>query len=327
MSRSFARNSCIAAIGSVFLLGAAPVMAEATYPTRPVRIIVPNAPGGITDINARFVAEALTQKWGQQVLVENRPGAGSDIGLRAAAASPADGYTLFSTTNSQTAIDPVLYPEKSQQNDAFVPVIQIAENRIAIVAGPSFAGKSFADVIAAAKSNPGKVTYASAGIASVPHLAAEWLAAEAGIKLRHIPFKGGSGAVAAAASGEVLLASVAASSILSFVKSGHVRPLAVTSPTQSAVAAGWPNSAELGYPRVDISVWSGLFARTGTPPSILAKIEADVKEILADPEFRQRLLAAGSEVSDAAGDVFVKKIAVESDAIRKVVTDAKIATK
>lgn len=327
MPLPFARRSCLSAIAGVFLLGAAPAMAEPNYPARPVKIIVPSPAGGITDINARFVAEALTQKWGQQVLVENRPGAGSDIGLRAAAASPADGYTLFSTTNSQTAIDPVLYPEKAQQNDAFVPVIQIAENRIAIVAGPSFAGKSFADVIAAAKADPGKLTYASAGIASVPHLAAEWLASEAGIKLRHIPFKGGSGAVAAAASGEVLLASVAASSILPFVKSGHVRPLAVTSPTPSVVAEGWPNSAELGYPQVNIAVWSGLFARAGTPPSIIAKIETDVKEILANPEFRQRLLTAGSEVSDAAGEVFVKKIADETNAIRKVVTDAKITTK
>ena len=324
MLSSSLRSACLAAFAVVLMFGINPAMSETNYPTRPVKIIVPSPPGGITDINARFVAEALTQKWGQQVLVENRPGAGSDIGLRAAAASPADGYTLFSTTNSQTAIDPVLYPEKSQQNDAFVPVIQIAENRIAFVAGPSFAGKNFADVIAAAKSSPGKLTYARAGIASVPHLAAEWLAFEAGISLRHIPFKGGSGAVAAAASGEVQLASVAASTIIPFVKSGHIRPLAITSPKPSAVAEGWPTSADVGYPQVDIAVWSGLFARTGTPPAIIAKIEADVKEILANPEFRQRLLTAGSEASDSAGAGFVKKIADETDAIRKIVVDAKI---
>jgi tripartite-type tricarboxylate transporter receptor subunit TctC len=294
------------------------------YPNKPVRVIVPSPPGGNTDVSARFIAEALTRKWGQQVLVENRPGAGSNIGLKAAAASAPDGYTLFATTNSQMTIDPVVDPPLAEQNKAFIPIVQVAQYPIVIVASTSFPGNTFADLVAAAKANPGKLGYATAGIASVPHLAAEWIASAAGIKLRHIPFKGGGASAAAVASGELPLASIAASAAVPFVKSGRIKPLVVTLKDRVPASGDWPVASEVGLPNISISVWTGLFVVKGTRPDIIAKIEKDVKEILADKDFAERLRSVGGEVGGVSGPAFAKLIADETEIVRKIVTEADI---
>lgn len=325
MTKSFSRLvATTLALGTLSFGTHSAIAQPDAYPVKPVRVIVPSPPGGVSDITTRFIAEALSRKWGQQVLVENRPGGGSNIGLRAAAASVPDGYTLFSTTNSQMTIDPVVDPQLAKQNEAFIPIVQVAQNPIVIVASTSFPGTTFADLVAAAKANPGKFAYATAGIASVPHLAAEWIASAAGIKLRHIPFKGGGASAAAVASGELPLASIAASAAVPFVKSGRIKPLVVTLTNRVPASGDWPAASEVGYPNVNISVWSGLFAVKGTPAAIISKIETDVKEILADEDFRERLRAVGGEVGGVSGAAFSKLIADETETIRKIVTEANI---
>jgi tripartite-type tricarboxylate transporter receptor subunit TctC len=307
----------VAAGGSLFL--ADPAVAENGYPEKPVRIIVPSPPGGVSDISARLIGDFLSKKWGQQVLVENRMGAGGNIGLKYAAASAPDGYTLFSTTNSQLTIDPVVTPELAKQNDAFIPIALATDNPIVIVANSGLAINSLAELVVAAKASPGKLAYATAGTASVPHLAAEWVASSAGIKLRHIPFKGGGPSAVAVASGELPLASVAYSSALPFVRSGKIKAITLTSAKRIAAVPDWPTAVESGYPDVNINVWTGLFAVKGTPPAIVAKIEEDVAQIIADPAFRERLDTLGSLPGGVRGRDFAQHIARETANIERIV--------
>lgn len=312
------------AFSLLLLAGMGAAFAQSNYPTRPVRIIVPSPPGGVSDIAARLVGEALSKKWGQQILVDNRAGGGGSIGLQAAASAPADGYTLYATTNSQTTIDPVVAPAQGAVASTFVPIILTSDNPILLVANSNFPHNDLPSLVAAAKAKPGAFTYATAGVASVPHLAAEWVASAAGIKLRHIPFKGGAPAVAAVASGEVPLASIAYSSAQPFVKSGKVKPIALTSASRISVAPDWATAAEAGYKDVDISVWTGLFAVKGTPPQIVAQIERDLSELLKTLELKEKFEAVGARPGGLAGKDFAELIARETKNIETIVRDAAI---
>lgn len=295
----------------------------AKYPAKPVRIIVPAPPGGVSDISSRLVGDFLSKKWGQQVLIDNRPGAGGNLGLQAAAASAPDGYTLVSATNSHMTIDPVVTPSV-KLHEAFIPLGLVADSPIVIVANAALPAKSLPELIALASASPGKLAYATAGVASVPHLAAEWVASAAGIRLRHIPFKGGGPSAVAVASGEVPLASIAASAAVPFVRSGKIRPIAVTGALHVPTAPEWPTVADAGFAGVDISVWTGLFAVKGTAPEIVAKIERDIADVVADPDFRQRLDAVGGVPGRHVGGEFADLIARETANIARVVRDANV---
>jgi tripartite-type tricarboxylate transporter receptor subunit TctC len=304
-----------------------PIAANAqkpAYPVKTVRIIVPSPPGGVSDIAARLMGEALSKKWHQQVLVENRPGGGGSIGLQAAVSAPPDGYTLYATTNSQTTIDPVVAPATGEVASSFIPLVLTSDNPILLVANANFPYDDLPSLIAAAKKAPGKFAYGTAGVASVPHLAAEWVASAAGVKFRHIPFKGGAPAVAAVASGEVPLASIAYSSAQPFVRSGKVKAIALTTRDRIAAAPDWPTAAEAGYSDVDISVWTGLFAVKGTPRAIVAQIEQDVGDLLKDPQLKERFESVGARPGGLAGQAFADLIARETKNIERVVREAAI---
>lgn len=305
-----------------FTCGAVPAQV-AKYPVKPVRIIVPSPPGGVSDISARLVGDFLSKKWGQQVLIENRAGAGGNIGMQAAASSAPDGYTLFSATNSHMTIDPVVTPAL-KLHEGFVPLGLVSDNPIVIVANSAFPAKSLSELIAAAKVSPGKLAYATAGVASVPHLAAEWVASAAGIKLRHIPFKGGGPSAVAVASGEIPLASVALSAAVPFFRSGKIRPIVVTSNLRVPTAPEWPTVADAGFSDIDINVWTGLFAIKGTPPELVAKIEQGIAQVLADPDFRDRLDAVGGVPGRAVGGAFAEQVARETAIIERIVREANI---
>jgi tripartite-type tricarboxylate transporter receptor subunit TctC len=326
MNNLKSRRSALGMLLSAAALPCLPTVARAqaaSYPTKPVRLIVPSPPGGVSDISARLLGEFLSRKWGHQVLVENRAGAGGNIGMKAAAQSAPDGYTLFSATNSHMTIDPVVTPSL-KLHTAFTPLALVSDNPIVIVANSEFPAKSLPGLVEAAKANPGRYGYATAGVASVPHLAAEWVASAAGIKLRHIPFKGGGPSAVAVASGEVPLASVALSSVVPFVRSGKIKPIVVTSAARIASVPDWPTVADAGFSDIDITVWTGLFAINGTPPAIVAKLEQDVAAIVSDPEFRERLDAVGSLPGRSWGKAFIQQIARETANIERIVRDANI---
>jgi tripartite-type tricarboxylate transporter receptor subunit TctC len=326
MKMSTSRRVAIALLLSV---SAIPFLASvahsqtASFPTKPVRIIVPSPPGGVSDVSARLLGDFLSKRWGQQVLIENRAGAGGNIGMKAAAPSAPDGYTLFSATNSHMTIDPVVTPSL-KLHTAFVPLGLVSDNPIVIVANNDLPVKSLRELIDAARVNPGKYGYATAGIASVPHLAAEWIASAAGVRLRHIPFKGGGPSAVAVASGEVPLASVALSAAVPFVKSGKIKPIVVTSASRVAAVPEWPTVADAGFTDIDITVWTGLFAIKGTPPEIVAKLEQDVAAVVSDPAFRERLDVLGGVPGRSFGNAFGQQIVRETANIERIVREANI---
>jgi tripartite-type tricarboxylate transporter receptor subunit TctC len=266
------------------------------YPTRPIRMIVPFAPGGATDIPARLVAPKLSEALGQPVVIENRPGAGGTIGIDAAAKSAPDGYTLLMATNGEFVMNPSIYPKLPY--DAFndlTPVSIMLESPMLLVAAASSAFNSLGDIIAAAKAKPGAVTYSTAGTGSTSHVLTEMLAQQAGIKLLHVPYKGGAPASAAAASGEVGMALLNLGSALNFVKGGKAKPLAVTSAARHPSFPDWPTAAESGAPGFAESIWVGMATPAGVRPEIVHRLSAEVARALRAPDVRERLVALGNQ--------------------------------
>jgi tripartite-type tricarboxylate transporter receptor subunit TctC len=294
------------------------------YPSKTVRLIVPIAAGGAVDISTRFVADRLSKKWGQPVVVENRPGGGGTIGAQTVASTPADGYTLLATPAGEFTIAPLINPRSEALYAGFQPIVLMTDNPIVIVANSSFGASTLPELIALAKNSPEPLAYASAHTGSSVHFAGEWVASATGVKLRHIPFRGGAPAAVAVVGGELPLASLPVLVAAPFVKSGQIKSIAITSAKRISSAPDWPTVAEAGYPDVDISVWVGLFAQKGVPKEIIEKIERDTREILEEPEFRARIVAIGAEPGGMSGKDFADKIAREQSSMKRIITDTKL---
>ena len=298
------------------LLGLSAATAQ-SYPTRPIQVIVPSSPAGITDIAARFLGERLSELWGKQVVVDNRPGGGGSIGVAAAVRSTPDGYTLLMTTNGELALNPAINAKtKYDFKKDLVPIAMVTNNPIVLAANTSSPYKTLADVAAAAKAQPGNIAWASPGVGTWNHLTGEWLADALGIKLLHVPYRGGGPAGPALAGGEIPLGFVAISSALPHVQSGRVRVLALTSAHRSKVDPEWPTVAEGAVPGFDSKQWVGLYAPAGIDPAIRDKIEADVLSVLAQPAVKSRFETAGVEVIGLRG----------AEALKQLDADSKIAT-
>ena len=282
-------------VTTCFMLATLTVTAQ-EYPTRPIRIIVPFAPGGATDIPARLVAPKLGEALGQPVVIENRPGAGGIIGIDAAAKSAPDGYTLLMATNGEMVMNPSIYPKLPYDpfND-FTPVSIMLESPMLLVVSASSPFNSLGDIIAAAKAKPGSVTYSTAGTGSTSHVLTEMLALQAGIKLLHVPYKGGAPASAAVASGEVGMALLNLGSALNFVKGGKAKALAVTSASRQAAFPDWPTTAEAGAPGFAEAIWVGMAAPAGVRRDIVERISAEVAKALHSPDVRDRLVQLGNQ--------------------------------
>jgi len=234
---------------------------------------VPIPAGGASDISTRLVTERLSQKWGQSIVVENLPGGGGIIGAQTVASSPADGYTLLASPAGEFTIAPLINPRSETLYAGFQPIILMTENPIVIVANSSFGANTLPELIALAKKSSEPLDYATAHTGSSVHFAGEWVASATGMKLRHIPFRGGAPAVVAVAGGELPLASLPVLVATPLIKAGKIKPIAITSAKRILSAPDWPTVAEAGYPDVDISVWIGLFALKGVPGEIIEKIE------------------------------------------------------
>jgi tripartite-type tricarboxylate transporter receptor subunit TctC len=278
------------------LLAAAFGAAAQDWPSRTIRIIVPFPPGGATDIPARLVAPKLSEALGQPVVVENRTGAGGIVGIQAAAQSQPDGYTLLMATNGELVMNPSIYPKLPYDPfKDFVPVSIMLESPMLLVTSASSPFNSLADVISAAKAKPGAVTYATAGTGSTSHVLTEMLAQQAGVKLLHVPYKGGAPASAATASGEVNMGLLNLGSAVNFVKSGKAKALAVTSARRSPNFPDWPTAVEAGVPGFVEHIWIGMAAPAGVPRAIVERVSAEVAKALKAPDVRERLVQLGNE--------------------------------
>lgn len=271
------------------LCGIADPASAQDFPTRPIHLIVPYAPGGGVDSVARLVAEYLGRRLGQNVLVENRPGAGSNIGATYVARSAPDGYTLLMASPAN-AINVTLYKQMPYDTVRdLAPVVLVGEVPSTLVVNTEVKAKTLAEFIALAKAQPGKITFGSGGNGASEHLAGTLLMAQAGIVMQHVPYRGGSAAMNDLIGGQI--ASIIENQLggLPFIKSGQVRALAVTGRQRSPELPDVPTFVESGFPDYVVSVWWGLMAPAGTPKPIVDRLNAETNAALASPELQQRL--------------------------------------
>ncbi|HEV7801075.1 MAG TPA: tripartite tricarboxylate transporter substrate binding protein [Burkholderiales bacterium] len=293
-----------------FIAGTAHAQSSAqSFPAKPVRMIVPYAPGGIADNLARLLGQRLTAAWGQPLIVENRPGAGTNLGSELVAKAAPDGYTLLSAGIAQT-VGPALYAKLPYDPIRdFAWVTNMAKVPVLLVVHPSLPARNAREIIALAKAKPGMLAYASAGIATSGHLAGELFKSVAHVDLTHIPYKGSAPALIDNLSGQVALYFGAISSPLPHVKSGRLRAIAVTTLTRASAAPDIPTLDEQGLKGFDTATWYGVAAPAATPAAIVAKLNADIVRIIKLPEVRDRLASEGADVvgdSPEALTAFVK---------------------
>ncbi|HOB03010.1 MAG TPA: tripartite tricarboxylate transporter substrate binding protein [Casimicrobium huifangae] len=317
------RISHLLTLGALCAVHSAPTFAQA-YPSKPVTVVVPFSPGGGTDIGARLIAQKLTAKWGQSVIVENRAGAGGLVGADLVAKAKPDGYTLLVGNVGTQAINQSLYKMPYNADTAFAPISMIAELPFVMLAGPSVTAKTPKEFVALAKAEPGKRTYASSGQGGSPHLTAEIFQGAAGVKLTHVPYKGGGPAMTDLMAGhvDILFASVLEGS--GHVKAGKLKALAVSSATRSPALPDVPTLAEAGIANSESGSWIAMFAPTGTPQAIVDKIAADIKEAVAQADTKQTLIGQGATPWSTTPSEL--KAIIERDRVRygKVITDRSI---
>jgi tripartite-type tricarboxylate transporter receptor subunit TctC len=278
------------------LCAAFAVHAQENYPNKPVRIIVPYAAGGVADLLPRIVGEKLTQKWGQPVIVENKVGASGNIGMAEGARAAPDGYTLVLAPAGNLTVNPTLFPKLPFDTARdFTPVTLLAQSPNVLVVHPSVPAKTFSELVAYAKANPGKLNYASPGEGSGAHLAGELLNLEAGIKAVHVPYKGIAPAVNDLLGGNVQMMFAGISTVLQHVKGGKLVALAIASPKRNPQLPEVPTVAESGLPGFDVTSWYGIVARAGTPDAIVQKVQRDMAEALQGDDVRAKLAALGLE--------------------------------
>jgi tripartite-type tricarboxylate transporter receptor subunit TctC len=281
---------------SAFLISIAAALAPGSpcaeaqsYPAKPVKMVVGFPPGGGTDILARIVAQKLSDAWGQQVIVENRPGASATIGASVVAKAAPDGYTLSMGQLTPNAIAPALFPRLPYDAAKdFVPIILVGTSPNVLVTHPALPAKSVTELAALAKSQPGKLTYASSGQGSLQHIAAELFKSVAGVDIVHVPFKGSSQAVIDLVSGQVDMNFDSIPAVIQHIKSGRLRAVAVTAAKRAAGFPDLPSIAESGYADYDLTTWWGLFAPAGTPSDIVAKVHRDTLAALQQADLRER---------------------------------------
>jgi tripartite-type tricarboxylate transporter receptor subunit TctC len=270
-----------------------------SWPTKPIKLIVPYPPGGGTDVIARIVQEPLAKELGQQVIIDNRGGAGGSIGSALAAQSPSDGYTILFTLSSHT-INPAIYTKLPFDTEKdFSSVVTVASLPQILVANPNFPAKTVKEVIEMAKAKPGSISYASVGNGSPGHLAGAMMATDAGVDMTHIPYRGGGPAVTDVMAGQVPLLWVSIPAAAQFVKAGKLRALAVSTVKRSAVFPEVPTMVESGFKGFEVDSWYAMFVPAKTPQEIIDRINKAAVNVLSQPDVKERLLGQGAE---AVGD-------------------------
>ncbi len=296
---------------------------QGTYPSKPVRYIVSFPPGGSADLVSRAMAPRMAERLGQQVVVENRPGAGGNIGVDAVAKSAPDGHTIGLAAAGALAINLSLYPNMPfDPVKDLAPVSLLATIPIVIASNPSSGAASVRELIALARSQPGKLSFGTTGSGSAMHLAGELLKMMAGIDMVHVPYKGSGPAASDLAGGQIPLAIVDLTSALPHIRSGRIKAVAVTGASRTVTAPDIPTVAESGVPGFDAVGWFGVVAPAGTPAPIVARLNAEIVDALKLPEVRQRLLAGGAEPATSTPEEFGRLIRSESAKWAKVIKAA-----
>lgn len=291
-----------------------------TFPSKPVRIIVPYAAGGTTDILARLLGQRLQEFWSQPVVVDNKPGAATNLGAEIAAKAAADGYTLLFGTNATFAVNPHLYDKL-----AFAPlkdfsyVAPIALTQTVLLVNPQVSAKTVQELVVLAKSAPAKLTYGSYGSGSLSHLAAAQFASMAGIDMTHVPYKGSAPAMTDLVGGHIHLMFDNIVTALPHARSGKVRAVAVTGAQRTAAAPELPTVAESGVPSYQIIGWFGIAVPTGTPVEIVRKLNADINRALQSPDIKEKIISAGADSMNMSSAEFAAFVNAEYQAFGRVV--------
>ena len=314
-----------AMLGAVTMALAAMPATPQTYPSSPVRVVVPFGAGGATDILARVFSERLQQNLGQSFTVENRGGAAGQIAAAAVARSPADGATLMFTTAAPITVAPLMN-DKVQYDPRkdFVPIAVVAVMPVWLLVNAELPIKSLADIVKNAKDNPGKLTYGSSGVGTELHLAAEAVARSAGIQMVHVPFRGGGEVITALLGKQIDFAALSTASIAGPLKQGTLRAIAVSSPQRMADFPDVPTFAELGHGGATMMPWWGMMAPAGTPPAAIARLTQELLTITKDATVRERLKATFVQIDFAGPQEFARRLDAETKLYGDVITAAKI---
>ena len=305
-------GKCVLLLGAAIPLAAAASAAgaqTASYPSRPIRIIVPFSPQGPNDILARLIGQKLTDEWHQQVVVENRPGGGTIVGTEVAARAPADGYTLLMVSTS-TATNPSLKKLPYDTFRDFMPVIRLAESPNVLVVHPTLPVHSIAELIGLAKSKPGAITYASGGVGTATHLAGELLCIMGHVKMTHVPYKGAGPATIDLLGGQVSWMFGTILPTMPHIEAKKLRPIAVSGLHRSPALPGVPTVADT-LPGFDATSWYGVFAPAGTPPEIVTKLNGEIAKLLDTAELKEQLKRQGVEAAPDTPEAFAQHFKAE----------------
>lgn len=310
------RKTCLLATASLCVCGTAQAQAQnaaASYPAKPVRIVVGYQAGGPTDVVARLLASRLQAQTGQPFIVENRAGAGSNLASEVVAGSAPDGYTLLMAAAPITMASFVYKGLKWDVQSSFEPISMVMSAPAILAVAPSLPAKNLQELIALAKKKPGELTYGSTGSGGSQHVAGELFKQRAGIEVTHVPYKGAAGALQDVMAGHVSMAFMTSVSALPFVKEGKVRGIAVAAPKRLPQLPDMPTMAEAGMPNFEADSWNGLFAPKGTPPAIVEKLHAEIVKAVGNAEMRAKLIDQGAIVVGSSPIDFKAHIRKEVD--------------
>ena len=318
------RSTSLAALLLTSVFAASSPDAAQDYPKKQIELVVPFVAGGTTDNVARLIAQRFSESWGQTVIVNNRPGGGSTIGHAVVAKAPPDGHTLLVTTIS-FAITAVMQKLPFDPIKDFAPISEFASLPLILVVHPSLPATSLKEFIAMAKSKAGGWDYASSGVGTSPHLAAEMFKSMAGVDLVHVPYKGNAEAMNAFLGGHIKIYFALVPAVLQHIKAGSLRPIAVTTEQRLPYLPDVPTIAESGFPGYEISSWQGVFAPGGTPRDVVGKINGEVVRLLSVPEVRARISLEGADPVGSSPDAFAERVKSEIAKWTKVARSAGIA--
>ena len=312
------------AASSALLLAAMPVLAQPDFPSKPIRLVVPFTPGGVTDTGARVVAERLGARLGQQVVIDNRPGASGNIGTQSVASAAPDGYTLVLGFDGTLVINPHVFAKVPFDTlKDFVPVSKIGDSVLVIVTHPSVPAKTLAELMAYSKSQPGGLSYGSSGTGGTPHVAAETLKVKTGANLVHVPYKGGGQALTDVVGGQLPMLYTAVAGALPFIERGQVRAIAISSAQRLSSLPEVPTVAET-LPGFEVNSWIGILAPAKTPRPIVERIQRELHAVVNEPAVKERLIKLGITAVGSTPEEFTQQIQSDLKKYAQVVKEAGI---